>query len=310
MNDVLCYSESSELVEELANAGQELARALGGTTSTVELDEVRPTARSGGKIVLIKSDKKISGSPELTALALAKAVETKKPSVLLIGTTKFGRQIVARIATQLKLGSLVEVNNLRVEGGRLTGERSVYAGKFQEKVSSGLPCIALVRQGAYPRRQGDVLAVEEIAVGGLETKVERVETRPKPKTSVDLKSAAVIVSAGRGVKRKEDLELVERLANAIGGVVGCSRPLSSDLGWLGEEHHIGLTGVYVHPDLYIAVGISGQLQHVAGIKESKVIVAINKDRQAPIFQVADYGIVGDLYSVIPALLNILERKNG
>jgi electron transfer flavoprotein alpha subunit len=309
LSDVLCYSESPELVEELANAGEGLARVLGGTTSTVELDEVRPTFRSGGKIVLIRSARRISGSPELAALALAKAVEMKKPSVLLIGTTKFGRQVVAGIATQLKLGSLVEVNNLRAEGGRLTGERSVYAGKFQEKVSSAMPCIALVRQGAYPRRQGEVLSVEEITLGGLEAKVERVETRPKPKTSVDLKSAAVIVSAGRGIKRREDLELVERLANAVGGVVGCSRPLSSDLGWLGEEHHIGLTGVYVHPDLYIAVGISGQLQHVAGIKESKVIVAINKDKQAPIFQVADYGIVGDLYNVIPALLNVLERKS-
>lgn len=309
MNDVLCYSEIAELSDELATPGQELARKLGGTATSVELDEVRPTVRAGGKIALLKSNSKISGSAELTSLALAKAMDAKKPSVLLLGTSRFGRQVASRIATQFMLGSLVEVSKLAVEGGRLTAERSVYAGKFQEKVSSAFPCIALVRQGAYAMIQGEVGSVEEIIVGGLETKVERVETRPKPKTSVDLKSATAIVSAGRGIKRKEDLELVERLADAVGGVVGCSRPLSSDLGWLGEEHHIGLTGVYVHPDLYIAVGISGQLQHVAGIKESKVIVAVNKDKQAPIFQVADYGVVGDLYAVIPALLTALERKN-
>ena len=99
--------------------------------------------------------------------------------------------------------------------------------------------------------------------------------------------------------------MLEQLAKVMGGAVGCSRPLSSDLGWLGEEHHIGLTGAYVHPNLYVAAGISGQLQHIAGIKDSKIIVAINKDKQAPIFQVADYGIVGDLYQVIPAMLKHL-----
>lgn len=309
MNDVLSYSEIPELSDELATASQELAVVIGGTALSVELDEVRPMVTSGGKIVLLKSNSKISGSAELTSLALSRAIEAIRPSALLVGTTRFGRQIASRVATQFGLGSLVEVDKLSLEGGRLTGERSVYAGKFQEKVSSALPSVALVRQGAYQRRRGELISVEEISVGELETRVERIETRPKPKTSVDLKSAPAIVSAGRGIKRREDLELVERLASAIGGVVGCSRPLSSDLGWLGEEHHIGLTGVYVHPDLYIAIGISGQLQHVAGIKESKVIVAVNKDRQAPIFQVADYGIVGDLYAVIPAMLAIIERKN-
>jgi electron transfer flavoprotein alpha subunit len=121
-----------------------------------------------------------------------------------------------------------------------------------------------------------------------------------------MKSAAVVVSAGRGFAAKGDLALAQELADALGGVLGGSRPLTSELGWLGEDQQIGLTGAYVHPKLYLAVGISGQMQHVAGIKDSKVIVAINKDAQAPIFQVADYGIVGDLYDVVPAMTKILR----
>ncbi len=208
---------------------------------------------------------------------------------------------------RLRIAALGDLRNLTTEGERISGERTVYAGKFLAKVSAPLPCVACVPGGAYEKGPGSSGSVEimNVEVSG---RVTRTERRAKPKVSVDLKSASIIVSAGRGFKKKEDLVLVERLAAAMGGVVGSSRPLTSDLGWLGEEHHIGLTGFYVHPDLYLAVGISGQLQHVAGIKDSKIIAAINKDRQAPIFQVADYGIVGDLYQVVPALLKLLEKK--
>jgi electron transfer flavoprotein alpha subunit len=136
-----------------------------------------------------------------------------------------------------------------------------------------------------------------------------VNAKAKEAANVDLKAAKIIVSAGRGVKKKEDLKMIENLAKALGGSMGCSRPLSSDLGWLPEEYHIGLTGVNVKPDLYIAVGISGQLQHVAGIKDSRIIAAINTDKEAPIFQAADYGIVGDLYQVVPALDKIISKSS-
>ncbi|MGH9919233.1 MAG: electron transfer flavoprotein subunit alpha/FixB family protein, partial [Nitrososphaerales archaeon] len=149
--------------------------------------------------------------------------------------------------------------------------------------------------------------VENVAVTVGEPKVAITQTRQGQQGAVGIRSALKIVSAGRGFARKEDLVIAQDLASALGASLGCSRPLSSDLGWMSEETHIGLTGAYVHPQLYVAIGISGQLQHVAGIKDSKVIVAINKDAHAPIFQVADYGIVGDLYEVVPALTKALKQ---
>ncbi len=303
--EILYFSENRDFAGEISSAAKQLAAAVGGRAMEVQTDQAGD--RAHGDSIVLKADQQLSNNPEITANAIAALARQRKPSVILIGSTRLGRQVAARLAVQLRTGALSDVRNLAIEGGLISGDRAVYAGKFLSKVSAALPCVATVPAGAYEEGPTASGSVETVGVD-VSGKVRRVETRPKPKATVDLKSAAIIVSAGRGFKTKEDLILVERLAAAMGGVVGSSRPLTSDLGWLGEEHHIGLTGFYVHPDLYLAIGISGQLQHVAGIKDSKIIAAINKDRQAPIFQVADYGIVGDLYQVVPALLNLLEKK--
>ncbi|MDA4122281.1 MAG: electron transfer flavoprotein subunit alpha/FixB family protein [Thaumarchaeota archaeon] len=273
----------------------------------------------GFAVIAVSSETPSPSNFEAVADAIVEVAKREGAQVVLLGATRLGRQVAARIAVKTSQGVLSDVRDLRVEssGGAaamLTGVRPVFAGKFNAKVASVLPCVATIPSGAYAPQGASASSTQppatvEIAMGPkAPERVKHIETRPKPKNTVDLKSAEVIVSAGRGFKNKEDLVLVENLAEALGGVVGASRPLSSDLGWLGEERHIGLTGIYVRPSLYIAVGISGQLQHVAGIKDSKIIVAINKDKQAPIFQVADYGIVGDLYLVVPALLKAIETQ--
>lgn len=285
MTDVLTFSDNPELASEMAGAALSLAPAAGGSPLSVKVIG------------------HASGDPQLTAVSIADAVRRTGASVVLVGATKFGRMVAGSLAVQLRIGVLSGVRSLKVDGQRLTGTRAAYAGKFNATVESPVPCIALVPPGAYERLSGRSVP-EETATTEAQPKVRRAGAEAHT-PSLDLRSARVIVSAGRGFRKKEDLELADKLAHALGGTMGASRPLSSDLGWLGEEHHIGLTGVYVHPDLYLAVGISGQLQHVAGIRDSKVIAAINRDRQAPIFQVVDYGVVGDLYEVIPALLKLL-----
>ncbi|MDA4114050.1 MAG: electron transfer flavoprotein subunit alpha/FixB family protein [Thaumarchaeota archaeon] len=299
MSQIISFSEDPELSLELAGGAAALAGRSGQKASTVIVDT--PREPHPGQVILLTSDTPIGGNYELIAGALAGLVATKGPATFLIGATRLGRQVAAKLAVMLGMGVLSDVRDLRIEQEELTGVREAYAGRFKARVACVLPCIALVPPGGSEAEPGAPPSVEEVRVSGLRSRVKYLEVRPKSASSVDLKNAERIVAVGRGFKKKEDLILAEKLAKALGAVLGASRPLSSDLGWLGEEYHIGLTGIYVKPKLYVAIGISGQLQHVAGIKDSKVIVAINSDRQAPIFQVADYGIVGDLYVILPTL---------
>ena len=263
-------------------------------------------SQGAGKVLLVDGGAEVVEDPDLTVEALARAAAKKRPSAILVGATRTGRIVAARLAAKLRLGCLSDVYRLKVQGSSILGERDVFAGKVVAQVKADLPCVASVKVGTYPKMSEGRTGLEVEEVGSLQGGVRLVETLEKRAATTDLRSASVIVSAGRGFRTKEDLSLAEDLARALGGALGCSRPLSSDYGWLPEELHIGLTGVTVRPSLYLALGISGQLQHIAGIKESKVIAAVNTDKDAPIFQVADYGIVGDLYQVVPAILEILK----
>jgi electron transfer flavoprotein alpha subunit len=308
--DVVAFSEEMELAGEVSAAAALLAGSLGpGKTSSLVLLDDALHEKVSGSVLLVRSNRPAGGNYELTARALEDVVRREGVSLVLIGATRLGRQVAARLAVRTGRPVLSDVRDLHIDGERIVGVRGAFAGKILATVSATAPCIATVPPGAYASTPGSPSSVETLELSDLPAPKTRIlETKPKPKADVDLKTASIIVSAGRGFRKKEDLVMAENLATALGGVLGASRPLSSDLGWVGEERHIGLTGVYVHPALYIAIGISGQLQHVAGIKDSRVIVAINKDAQAPIFQVADYGLVGDLYQVVPALLQAVASQ--
>jgi electron transfer flavoprotein alpha subunit len=304
---VWAYSESEAVSNEVASAAQEVSWDLSGEARVIEVGAARSGARGPSKL-LLKGPDGPEASAAVISEAIAEAAKELQPMAILVGATRNGREIASRVAAKLRVGCISEVTRLSADGESLIGERNAFAGKVVAKVQCPMPAVATVKVGAYPRLEQSSGATQEVDVGKLEEKVKLVSREKKAVGTVDLKSAKVIVSAGRGVKKKEDLLMLEELAKAMHGALGCSRPLSADLGWLPEEHHIGLTGATVKPDLYLAVGISGQLQHVAGMKDSKVVASINTDKEAPIFQASDYGIVGDLYQVVPAIRKALAAR--
>ncbi len=305
---VWAYSESETVSNEIASAAVNIAKGASAEPVVLEIAVVRPGVKASGSKLLIKGPESPDSPAEIVAEAIARAAKQLQPAAILIGATRNGRELASRLAAKLKTGCLSEAWKLNSDGKSLTAERSVFAGKANAIVTCVLPAIATVRVGYYPKNESVPKATTEIDVGKVPALVKLVSRQTKAVGTVDLKSAKVIVSAGRGVKKKEDLAMLEELAKEMHGALGCSRPLSSDLGWLPEEHHIGLTGITVKPDLYVAVGISGQLQHTAGMKDSKIVAAINTDKEAPIFQASDYGIVGDLYQVVPAIKKALAAR--
>ena len=245
--------------------------------------------------------------------AFANLATERKPGIILIGATRSGLEFAPRLAERLKTGCATEAARLELDAEKkvLVMDRVTWGGNLTEThISKATPQIATVPKGLYSPIPADTSRTGEVVKVDPKCKppnTRLVETKPKTAKGVKLTDAAVIVSFGRGVRKKEDMALVEQLAKTIGGVVGCSRPIAEDLRWLPEDQYVGLSGQKVNPKLYLALGISGQIQHLTGIRNSRVIVAVNNDPKAPIFEYSDYNIVADLYQMVPALIEAVNQ---
>jgi electron transfer flavoprotein alpha subunit len=249
--------------------------------------------------------------PEIYAATLADAAKACSADTVILAGTSLGRDLAARACARLGTGLLSDVVEIeRTAGGALRGKRPVYSGKAYAwaAVPAARPSMATLRPNVFPAvaaegRTAEVVAFAAAAVPAR-ARVTRLESPPA--TEQDVAEASIVVSGGRGLKAPEHFSLVRDLAAALGGAVGASRAVV-DAGWISHAHQVGQTGKVVSPSLYIACGVSGAIQHLAGMSSSKVIVAINKDPEAPIFKVATYGIVGDVFEVLPKLTEAITK---
>jgi electron transfer flavoprotein alpha subunit len=244
--------------------------------------------------------------------AVVKAVEATTPDAVFFSGTAMGRDLAPRVAAMLGVGAIADVVALEKDGDQFVARRPVYSGKaFATVDSAGVkPQVISLRPNVFAAEETGGSA-EVIALDGLSLAIrgmvkELVDTGGG---EIDVAEADIIVAGGRGLKGPENFALIRELAEALGGAVGASRA-AVDAGWIPHKHQVGQTGKVVSPSLYIAAGISGAIQHLAGMSSSKIIVAINKDPDAPIFKIADYGIVGDLFDVIPPMVEEVKKLAG
>ncbi|MDX2194609.1 MAG: electron transfer flavoprotein subunit alpha/FixB family protein, partial [Gemmatimonadales bacterium] len=240
----------------------------------------------------------------------AELARARGAAAVVVAASATGRDLAPRLAARLGAGFAADCTALRAEGGAVVAVRPVYAGKALQTVKlPGMPAVVSVRTGAFaPAARAHVAAVEAVAVPAVAARMEVVERRAAAAQRLDVAEAEIIVAGGRGLGEPAHFRLVEELAAAFGdAAVGASRAVV-DAGWRDHAEQVGQTGKTVSPRLYIAVGISGAIQHLAGMRTARTIVAVNKDKDAPIFKVADYGIVGDLFEVLPALTAAIRAR--
>jgi electron transfer flavoprotein alpha subunit len=308
---------------EAVGAGQSVAACTGGTVAAVVLGSANSSVASElatlqlNEVITVESPQLQTYTADGFALALRFVIEQRKPRVVVFSHTYLARDFAPKLAATLQRGLVSDCLGFRGENHRLIFVRQVFQGKFNADVEiQGEPPFLVSFQVGSFREDGAKRGEAPAKTVAVPVDIEATSIRTKPggrfreaKQAVDLSQAEVIVAAGRGIRAPENLELIRKLANALGGEVGASRPIC-DAGWLPMDRQIGSSGQTVAPKLYVALGISGAIQHQVGMKGSKTIVAINKDKEAPIFEIASYGVVGDLFEVVPSLIEEIEKVRG
>lgn len=304
---------------ELISAAKQLAAGLGGEAQAVVLghgvgEAAKFAAKYGVAKVLVLDDEKLAPFHTLSwAQALGTLVKAQAPAAVLLTHTVVARDLASRLAARVDGAVVTDCTSVKADGGKLVVERPVFAGKLiatMEVTGDGAKVVT-VRPKSYDKAtEGGEAAVETVATS-LEADARLLvkEVVKKAGGAVSLTEADVVVSAGRGIKAPENFAMIEDLAGVLGAAVGASRAVV-DAGWRDHASQVGQTGKIVRPNLYIAAGISGAIQHLVGMQNSNFILAINKDPEAPIFKKADFGIVGDMFEVVPALTKAFKEALG
>lgn len=313
------YGEIQNVSLELIGKAKSLADELGEKVTAVIIgDEVMDKAEmlthhGADKVIVIEDESLHHYTTEKYTQALVAAIEEKKPEIVMIGATSIGRDLGPRVSARLKTGLTADCTKLEISEERdLLMTRPAFGGNIMATIicTENRPQMATVRPGvmeklAYDEARKGTIEVMNVAFEKNAADVEILEVLADEEERINIQDADILISGGRGVGGAERFVLLEELASTLGATVSASRA-AVDSGWIAKDRQVGQTGQTVRPNLYFALGISGAIQHVAGMEEADFIVAINKDEGAPIFEVADVGIVGDIHKIVPELVTQLN----
>ena len=306
---------------ETLAAAQQIASALSGSVAALVIGKgvdalaAQLAGKNVAEVLQLEHDLLESYTPDGYCIALKQAIESAKPQLLLFPHTYQVRDFAPKLAAMLGKGMIGDCVGYRNESGKLVFVRQMFQGKTAADVTflGDGPWFASFQSGAFRADQlkASDSGARPIHRVTIELRAEQIRTKPlelfkEAKSAVDLTQALLIVAVGRGIKAPENIPQAEAVAKAMGAEIAASRPIC-DEGWLPMERQIGSSGQTVAPKLYLALGISGAIQHVVGMKGARTIVAINKDQNAPIFEIADYGVVGDIFEIMPALTEELQK---
>ncbi|SDD59524.1 electron transfer flavoprotein subunit alpha/FixB family protein [Sporomusa acidovorans] len=309
MPGIWIYSEDSVVARQLLTAGQELKKTMQQPVNIITLNDeaVQCLASAGAdKVFLLKG---ANPWPESYAAAIADMLDKEQASVMLVGATLRGKDLAAKVAAILKAGLVTDALSIQYANEAIETMRLMYGGLAVRTEATALPALVTIPPRTFAEAADAARCeITTVEVANEDSRVTISNVCPIVHEGADIVTANRIVCVGRGLAKQEDLYRAEQLASAVGAEIGCTRGIAEDYHWLPNERYIGISGQKVKPELYIGMGISGQVQHVVGIRDSKIIVAIDSNEKAPIFEAADYGIVGDLYKVVPLLTAALQKK--
>jgi electron transfer flavoprotein alpha subunit len=310
MKDILIYCDIDDGAFELLSWGNTVKAQLGAQISAVILGKgakektANYFAYGADRVYWCEHGLLTDFYADVYTAALLQIINAQNPEIILIGSTRRGKELAARLAQRLNEGCITDATGIALKDNNLVVTRNTLGGNTvsSEILKTGKKIISVLpkgfEKGAKTTEQGEAT---EVTLVLKEPKVRIIEKKAKAGDVVSLEEAQTLVCIGRGLNKKEDLPMVQTLAKALNAEIGCTRPLSHEWQWLSEQREVGLSGKKCKPRLCVELGISGQIQHTVGVRDSKVIVAVNKDKSAPIFEMADYGIVGDIYEVVPKL---------